>query len=103
MKCREEDVFSRVRVFEGGHPIPNRQGYEACLEILKLVDQATADDLFILVMSGGSSALMSCPVEEITLEEEMQATDVLLKSGADIYRINAVRRHISQMNGGKAG
>ena len=101
VNCREEHVFSRVRVFEGGHPIPNRQGYEACLEILKLVDQATADDLFILVMSGGSSALMSCPVEEITLEEEMQATDVLLKSGADIYRINAVRRHISQMNGGR--
>ena len=95
------DVFRHTEVYVGGHPIPNEVGYEASLECLKLADAAGPDDLFIGVISGGSSALMSCPVEGITLQDEMDATDVLLKSGAGIYEINAVRRHISQMNGGR--
>ena len=67
---------------------------------LKLVDSANEDDLFIVVISGGSSALMSCPIEGITLQDEIDTTDVMLKSGAGIYEINAIRRHISAMNGG---
>ena len=94
------DVFRKTEVYVGGHPLPNEEGYRACREILQLVDSATADDLFLVVISGGSSALMSCPVEGISLQDEIDATDVLLKSGAGIYEINAVRRHISQMNGG---
>ncbi len=95
-----QDVFQKTEVYVGGHPLPNREGYLACKEILKLVDQATKDDLFLVVISGGSSALMSCPVEGITLQDEIETTDILLKSGASIYEINAIRRHISQMNGG---
>ena len=96
-----DDHFARIRVRVGGHPIPNQDGYLACLEILALIEQASADDLFLCVMSGGSSALMSCPVEGISLEDEQKATDILLKSGAGILEINAVRRHISRMNGGQ--
>ena len=95
------DVFRKTKVYTGGHPLPNEEGYRACREILKLVDSAGPDDLFLVVISGGSSALMSCPVEGISLQDEIDATDVLLKSGAGIYEINAVRRHISQMNGGR--
>lgn len=62
-----------------------------------------ADDLFIAVISGGSSALMSCPIPGISLQDEIDTTDILLKSGANIYEINAIRRHISEMNGGHAG
>ncbi len=58
------------------------------------------EDLFIVVISGGSSALMSCPIDGISLQDEIDTTDVLLKSGAGIYEINAVRRHISALNGG---
>jgi len=76
----ETDVFNRTEVYVGGHPGPN--------------------DLFVGVVSGGSSALMSCPIQGISLQDEMDATDVLLKSGAGIYEVNAVRRHISQTNGG---
>ena len=94
------DVFHKTEVYVGGHPLPNEQGYEACLKILEMVDQATEKDLFIAVMSGGSSALMSCPMEGISLEDEIRTTDVMLKSGAGIYEINAIRRHISRMNGG---
>lgn len=96
----ETDVFRHTQVYVGGHPLPNRDGLEASKKILQLVDQAGPDDLFIAVMSGGSSALMSYPIEGITLEDEIQTTDVMLKSGANIKEINAIRRHISRMNGG---
>ncbi len=103
VKVHEPDVdtFNHTEVYVGGHPIPNETGYEASLKCLELADNAGPDDLFIAVISGGSSALMSCPVDGISLQDEMDATDVLLKSGAGIYEINAVRRHISQMNGGR--
>lgn len=94
------DRFAHTEVYVGGHPLPNETGLLACKEILKLVDSATPDDLFLVVISGGSSALMSCPIDGISLQDEIKTTDVLLKSGASIYEINAIRRHISQMNGG---
>ncbi len=96
----ETDVFHRTDVYVGGHPLPNEEGYRACMEICKLVDASGPEDLFIVAISGGSSALMSCPIEGISLQDEIDTTDVMLKSGADIYEINAIRRHISQMNGG---
>ncbi|MHB8276088.1 MAG: glycerate kinase type-2 family protein [Candidatus Humimicrobiaceae bacterium] len=96
----DSDIFNKTEIYVGGHPLPNEEGYRACKEILKLVDAAGPDDLFIVVISGGSSALMSCPINGITLQDEIDTTDVMLKSGAGIYEINAIRRHISQMNGG---
>lgn len=101
VKIKEDtDVFRKTEIVVGGHPLPNAEGVEGCLRILELIDQAGPEDLFISVMSGGSTALMCCPVEGITLDEEKEATNIMLKSGADVYSINAVRRHISQMNGG---
>lgn len=103
VKIREprDDQFVRTEVRVGGHPLPNEDGRQATLDILELVDACGPDDLVIAVISGGSSALMSCPVPGISLEDEALTTDVLLKSGAGIYEINAVRRHISQTNGGR--
>lgn len=98
--AEDTDVFRNTRVYVGGHPLPNEEGYNACQEIIELVDQSGPDDLFIVVISGGSSALMSCPIDGITLQDEIDTTDVMLKTGADIYEINAIRRHISKMNGG---
>lgn len=96
-----QDCLTRIKVRVGGHPIPTQAGYDASVEILDLVEQSGPDDLFICLMSGGSSALMSCPVPGISLEDERAATDILLKSGAGIREINAVRRHISRINGGR--
>lgn len=98
--AESSDVFHNTEVIVGGHPLPNEAGYLASLKILDLVKQAGPDDLFIGVISGGSSALMSCPIEGISLQDEIDTTDVMLKSGAGIYEINAIRRHISQLNGG---
>ncbi|MDP4109848.1 MAG: DUF4147 domain-containing protein [Bacillota bacterium] len=96
-----EDHYRRTTAYVGGHPLPNRQGMIAAQEIIKMIDGASKDDLFISVISGGSSALLTCPVEGITLGEEIKAQDVLLRSGAKIGEINAVRRHISRTNGGR--
>ena len=93
--------LSRIELVTGGHPLPNQAGQQAAERILRWVDQAGPDDLFISVISGGSSALMSCPVPPITLQDEALVTDQLLRSGARILEINAVRRHISATNGGR--
>lgn len=96
----ETDRFNRTEVFVGGHPLPNEEGHRASRKIIELVEQSGPEDLFIAVISGGSSALMSCPIDGISLQDEIDTTDVLLKSGAGIVEINAVRRHISALNGG---
>ncbi len=101
VKIKEDiDIFSKTEVYVGGHPLPNEEGYKACLKIIDLIDHAGPKDLFIVVISGGSSALMSCPREGISLQDEIDTTDVMLKSGAGIFEVNAVRRHISALNGG---
>lgn len=101
VKIHEEtDRFHKTEVFVGGHPLPNEEGHRASRQIVEIVDKSGPDDLFIVVISGGSSALMSCPIDGISLQDEIDTTDVLLKSGAGIYEINAVRRHISALNGG---
>lgn len=97
----EQDKALKSEVYVGGHPLPNQEGVKASKKIIHLVNQATSDDLFIGVFSGGSSSLMSLPVEGISLEDEQKTSDVLLKTGASIQEINAIRRHISQMNGGR--
>ena len=98
--AEDSDYYRNTEIFVGGHPIPNKEGHLASRVILDMVDNATPDDLFITIMSGGSSALMSCPIPGLTLEDEKATTDIMLKSGANIMEINAIRRHISQTNGG---
>lgn len=100
-KLEPNETYKYCEVACGGHPLPNKEGLNASSSILKLIEQANQDDLFISVISGGSSALMSCPVEGISIEDEIKVSDVLLKCGANILEINAVRRHISQVNGGR--
>jgi len=95
------DALQRIELVQGGHPIPNEQGLRASQRILQIVEEAGPDDLFISVISGGSSALMSCPVPGISLQDEQKLTEVLLQSSARILEINAVRRHISAVNGGR--
>ncbi len=97
----ETDRFNKVRIYTGGHPLPNEDGYIASLRINDMVEQMCGDDLVIGLMSGGCSSLMSCPIPGVTLNEEMRTRDVMLKSGANILEVNAVARHISAMNGGR--
>ena len=96
----ECDALTRIELICGGHPLPNKNGFYATVRILELIQKITREDLIIGLISGGSSALMNHPLPGITLEEEIVCTKELLTSGARINDINAVRRHISAVNGG---
>lgn len=100
-RLERRDSLRHIELIVGGHPLPNADGLFASQRILKIVDQAAPEDLFISVISGGSSALMNCPIPGISLEDERQVTEALLESGARILETNAVRRHISATNGGR--
>ncbi len=99
----ETDHYANTEVFVGGHPLPNHEGIRGSRRMLEIVDNAERDDLFIFCMSGGSTALMAYPVDGITLEEKMAATDTMLKSNIRVMDINTIRGHISQMNRGRLG
>jgi glycerate 2-kinase len=95
------DTLQRIELTPAGHPLPNADSARAGQRMLQLVEGATCDDLFIGLISGGSSALMASPLPGISLDDEIACTKELLASGARILEINAVRRHISAVNGGR--
>ena len=91
----------RVRLLEAGHPVPDRRGAEAARAIRDLASTAAADDLVLVLVSGGGSALTPAPAPPITLEEKQSLTRLLLRAGANINQLNAVRKHCSTLKGGQ--
>jgi hydroxypyruvate reductase len=85
---------------EAGHPIPDAAGMAGTKQMAELARQATDEDLVICLISGGGSALMTLPAEGIILADVKSLTDALLRCGATINEINAVRKHLSQTKGG---
>ncbi len=91
----------KIEVVEAAHPVPDAAGQAAARRILAAVQGLTADDLVLALMSGGGSALLALPVPGVTLAEKQAATRELLKNGASIHEINAVRKRMSAIKGGK--
>ncbi|HTU01579.1 MAG TPA: glycerate kinase, partial [Candidatus Sulfotelmatobacter sp.] len=91
----------RVRIHEAGHPVPDDAGLAGAQAVLNEVRGLEADDLIIVVVSGGGSALLPAPVPGITLAEKQALTKALLACGADIREMNTIRKHISQIKGGQ--
>jgi len=91
----------KIRVFEAGHPIPDENGLKATGEAVSLLKNADRGTLVLCLISGGGSALLVSPYTGITLNEKQIITGLLLKSGADITELNAVRKHISGVKGGR--
>lgn len=86
-------------IYEAGHPEPDASGFAATARVLELTANLSADDTVLLLLSGGGSALFEKPAVE---EEELRAINrALLKSGADIYALNTVRKHLSAVKGGR--
>jgi len=90
-----------IRIHEAGHPVPDDAGIAGGQEILDHVRGLGFDDLVIVLISGGGSALTPAPVEGITLAEKQALTKALLACGADIREMNTVRKHISRFKGGQ--
>lgn len=90
-----------IRIIEAGHPIPDTAGLQGARLIMELVKTLTANDLLIVLLSGGASSLLPAPVPGIELQDKQQTTKLLLRSGATIQEINAVRKHLSRIKGGQ--
>lgn len=90
-----------IRQVEAAHPIPDEAGVQGTEQVLDLVRSAGEKTLVISLLSGGGSALLVAPLPGITLEDKQKATDLLLKAGASINEMNAVRKHLSAVKGGR--
>jgi len=91
----------RIKYRSGTHPVPSKRNLVAVDEMLKTVKDPGHRDLVIVLVSGGASALMDLPIGGVSLTDERKLTSLLLKSGATIQEINIVRKHLSQVKGGR--
>lgn len=101
VKEGEKRRLKYIKVIEAGHPIPDEAGLEGTKEIMEIAEEAKEGDLVFCVITGGASALMPLPAGNVSLEDKKKVTELLLKCGATIDEINAVRNHISAIKGGR--
>lgn len=90
-----------IEIIEAGHPVPDGASSAAAERAIALAKEAGPDDIVLVLLSGGASALWSAPADKITLEAKQALTKELLRSGAPIHDLNCVRKHLSRIKGGK--
>ncbi|MHA1132532.1 MAG: DUF4147 domain-containing protein, partial [Candidatus Helarchaeota archaeon] len=90
-----------IKLNEASHPIPSRNGVLGSRQIVQILKNTQKSDLVIVILSGGGSALLPLPIEEISLKQLQDLNNSLIKSGATIQEINTVRKHCSQIKGGQ--
>ncbi len=103
VKYSHTAALRKIGQIEAGHPIPDEAGVNGTQKVIEMLKGADEKTLVICLFSGGGSALLVSPVEGITLEDKQLATDLLLKAGASIHELNAVRKHLSSVKGGGLG
>ena len=91
----------RIQVAEAGHPVPDEAGVRAAQAVLEKVAACGAGDLVLVLLSGGGSALWPAPAAGLALSDVQRTSRLLLESGASIHEINAVRKHLSRIKGGR--
>ena len=91
----------QIEVVEAGHPVPDAAGLAAAQHTLELADSATADDVVLVLMSGGASANWIAPVDGLSFADKQATTRALLRSGANIGEMNTLRKHLSRIKGGR--
>ncbi len=96
-----EETFDNSTYIQSTHPLPSLKSIDAGRALQEMLQQLDKDDLFIYLLSGGNSALVELPEENISLNEFQEATKLMLHSGMPIEKINSVRKHLSQVKGGK--
>jgi len=98
-----EAKLGRIELLHAAHPVPDEASVAAAERLLALAQRAGADDLVLVLLSGGASALACAPGDGLTLAEKQRLTQELLRSGASIVEINRVRRLLSRIKGGRLG
>jgi len=99
-KYGHSEPLKKIRSIEAGHPIPDKFGVEGAEEILRIAAHAGEDDLLIVLLTGGASALLPAPAFGLSLKDKQKASKLLINSGASIDEINTVRKHLSLIKGG---
>jgi glycerate 2-kinase len=90
-----------ISLMHASHPVPDRAGIEGTKKILHTLEKAEGNDLVFVLISGGGSALMPLPAPGVSLADKQKITNLLLRSGASIHEMNAVRKHLSAVKGGQ--
>ena len=86
---------------DGGHPLPTEGSVAAARRALEIATVSSPDDLLVVLLSGGGSALMTLPASGVTLGDKQQTARTLMERSADIYELNTVRKHLSAIKGGQ--
>ena len=92
---------SRIELIPAGHPLPDLGSIEGTKKILNIAEKLKEEDLLLVLISGGGSAIMELPQEGISLDDLIKMNRLLISCGADIKEINTVRKHVSRVKGGR--
>jgi len=98
---KSQERLQKIEVCEGSHPLPSQKSFDSAKKLLTMMQKCQEDDLYIYLLSGGSSALIELPITPITLEEFQKTTELMLHNALEIQEINSIRKHISQIKGGR--
>lgn len=90
----------KFQIFNSGHPKPDQTSVKAAKEVIKFLQNRREGELVIYLVSGGGSSLLAIP-DDITLDDKIYVTDLLLKSGSTIQEFNCIRKHLSKIKGGR--
>lgn len=93
--------YPSVRILKGGHPIPDGDSIQSTQVLIEMVKELGEQDLVLCLISGGGSALLTRPVQGVTLEQLRNLTRTLLACGASVDEINAIRKHLDEVKGGR--
>lgn len=101
VKAGETRRLQRIAVMEAGHPVPDARSFEAGKAILAILQEAGQGDIVFAAITGGASALMEVPVQGLSLADMRETNVLLLNAGMTIAEMNAVRKHLSLLKGGR--
>ncbi|MCX8173894.1 MAG: DUF4147 domain-containing protein [Thermoplasmata archaeon] len=100
--CPEEGKHGGIKFFRATHPLASEQNLKGTEKVLEVLKEARKDDFVLFVISGGASAMLAKPVEGLGLQEKNEIVKGLMLSGANIRELNTVRKHLSEVKGGRA-
>ena len=95
------DLPSSVEWIESSHPFPDARSEAAGNRAIAVAQGVHSGEALVILLSGGASALMAAPIDGITLADKIDTTRRMMAAGADIHALNMVRRHLSQVKGGR--
>jgi glycerate 2-kinase len=98
---QEHAPLSRIRIVQAAHPVPDNAGLQAAEDMLRIAESCDERTLVFFLLSGGGSALLPAPLPGLSLKDKQECTKLLLGSGADIKKVNTVRKHLSAIKGGR--